>query len=173
MAHARRRQAAHALDVSEDVSVAVPDDLADLGVVAGGIRLHLGPQPIPVGEELLVGGAHGFQCGFAAPALGRPLERLERLAETAGHGRLVEVLLRPEQAKDVRLGDAGPLGDLLGRGCVEPAFGELDHGGLEDLFPALVGTLAFVGGDHAAMLVVTYKLVKRLGDPVEIRLVEP
>src|SRR6185312_11951373 len=48
-------------------------------------------------------------------------------------GRLVELLLRPEEPEQVGLRDAGPAGDVLGRGAVEAALGELHHRRLEDL----------------------------------------
>ena len=44
-----RLDARDALDVGDEVAEAVPDDRADLGVVAGGVGLHLGPQVDPVG----------------------------------------------------------------------------------------------------------------------------
>jgi hypothetical protein len=72
---------------------------------------------------------------LATLALGRPLEQLERLAEAAGYGRLEELLLRPEQAEEVGLGDAGPPGDVLGRGALEAVVGELDEGCVENLVP--------------------------------------
>ena len=43
-----------------------------------------------------------------------------------------QVLLGSEQAEQVGLGDAGPLGDGLGRGAGVAAAGELGHGRGED-----------------------------------------
>ena len=54
-----------------------------------------------------------------------------------------ELLLRAEEAEDVRLRDAGPLGDGLRRGPVEPALGELHERCIEDLVAPLLGGLAF------------------------------
>ena len=70
---------------------------------------------------------------FAALALGRPLEELERLAEAAADRGLEELLLRPEEAEEVGLRDAGPPGDVLGGRAFEPALGELDQRRVEDV----------------------------------------
>ena len=82
---------------------------------------------------------------LAALALGRPLERLERLAEAAGDGRLEELLLRAEEAEHVRLRDAGASRDLLGRRAVQAALGELVEGGVEDVRPAFGGSAPVCG----------------------------
>ena len=81
---------------------------------------------------------------------GRPLEHLERLAEAAGDDGLEELLLRPEEPEDVGLRDAGPAGDVLGRGPGKPALGELDERRVEDLLAALLLRLAF-GNDHGGV----------------------
>ena len=74
---------------------------------------------------------------LAALALGRALEQLERLAEAAADGGDEELLLRAEEAEEVRLRDAGPPGDVLGGRALEAALGELDQGGVEDVVLAL------------------------------------
>ena len=55
-------------------------------------------------------------------------------------GREEELLLRVEQAEEVRLRDAGVAGDRVGRGAVQAVLGELAAGGIEH------GGAAFVGG---------------------------
>src|SRR5207248_648731 len=68
--HVLGRQAGNALDVSDEVAEAVPHDLADLRVVAGGVGLHLRAQPGAVGEQHLhVRLADGVQGLLAATAL--------------------------------------------------------------------------------------------------------
>ena len=76
---------------------------------------------------------------LAALALGRPLERLERLAEAPRDRRLEQLLLRAEEAEDVRLRNACIPSDFLGRRGGEPALGELGHGRVEDLVTPLGG----------------------------------
>src|SRR5207248_10330220 len=74
---------------------------------------------------------------LATLALGRALEHLERLAEAPGNRRLVQLLLRPEETEQVGLGDAGPPGDVLGRGALVAALGELDQRRVETVGPPL------------------------------------
>ena len=84
---------------------------------------------------------HGLERVLAAVAISSPLEELERLPEAAPDGHLEELLLRPEQAEEVGLGDAGPPGDVLGRRPLVAGLGELDERRLED------GVLALGGGE--------------------------
>ena len=48
-----RLDARDTLDVGHEVAEAGADDCADLRVVAGGVRLHLGPQVDAIGLEEL------------------------------------------------------------------------------------------------------------------------
>src|SRR5262249_242788 len=128
--------ARHPLDVGDEVAVAVPDDGPDLRVAAGRIRLHLRPQMDTVAaQELLVRLSDPL---LAALPLRGTLEDLERLPEAAGLDGLEELPLRPEQAEDVGLGDAGPLRDVLGRGAVNALVGKLDQRSVEDLLAPLL-----------------------------------
>ena len=86
---------------------------------------------------------------LAPLALGRALEDLERLAEAARDDGDEELLLRPEEPEDVRLRDARPAGDLVGRGAVEPALGEHLQRRVEDLLAPLVLRLPFRRCNHA------------------------
>src|SRR5438105_11026998 len=129
----RRPEPGDTLDVRHQIAVAVPHDLADLGVVAGGVGLELRLQACPVRDQLLdVDVAHRVERLLAALALGRALESLERLAQTAGDRRLEELLLRPEEPEDVRLRDAGSPGDLLRRGAVQSSRRKFDLRRVED-----------------------------------------
>ena len=100
-------------------------------------------------ELLAVGCADRVQRLLAALSLRRPLEHLERLAEAAGDDGHEELLLRPEEPEHVGLRDAGAAGDVLGRGSVEAALGELRVRRVEDLLAARVLRLAFGRNDHA------------------------
>ena len=70
--------------------------------------------------------ADRVQSFFAALALGGLLEHLERLAEATGDRSLEEFLLRPEQAEQIGLRDAGALGDVLCRRSFEAAIRGLE-----------------------------------------------
>ena len=112
--------AGDAADVGDEVAEALADDAADVGILRRRVALHLGAEPDAVRLELLhVGGADRLQRLLAPQALGGALEELERVAVAAADGRDVELLLRPEEAEEVRLGDARPLRDVLGRGALE------------------------------------------------------
>ena len=63
--------------------------------------------------------------------------RLERLVHAAGAAREEELLLRPEEAEDVRLRDAGAPRDVLGGRAVQPALGELVRAASRIVFAAL------------------------------------
>ena len=67
-----RRDARDALDVADEIAVAVPDDGADLRVVAGGVGLHLRPQVDPVGFQQLAIGLRRSRAGPPRPACPRP-----------------------------------------------------------------------------------------------------
>src|SRR5947207_263248 len=131
----------NALDVRDEVAVAGAYHGADLGIVAGRVGLHLELEPLALGQQPLdVGIPHRIERLLAALALRRPLEHLERLAEAAGDDRLEELLLRPEEPEDVRLGDARAACDALGpeggEHVVAPL--DLDHVGLPAVDVALV-----------------------------------
>src|SRR5438094_3491695 len=113
-------RAGDALDVLDERAVALADDRADLGVVAVGVRLHLGAEAGAVVEQLDVRLADRVEGFLAALAGGGFLEELERLAQAAPDDLDVELLLRAEEAEEVRLRDAGPPRDRVGRRAVEP-----------------------------------------------------
>src|SRR5262249_35901526 len=77
----------------------------------------------------------------------RLAEDLERLRETALDGRDVERLLRAEEPEQVRLRDAGRLGDVLRGRSVKARLREGSGSRLEDLLPALLRRVA--GGSRA------------------------
>src|SRR5581483_8708904 len=96
-----------------------------------------------------------------AEPLGRTLEALERLAEAAGDDGGEELLLRAEQAEDVRLRDAGPAGDLVGRGAAEACLRKHRRCGVEDLLaPHRLRLPLGARRCHAPKIVVTYYCVK-------------
>ena len=107
---------------------------------------------------------------LAALSLRRPLEELERLAEAPSGRGLEELLLGAEEAEEVRLRDAGPPGDVLGRRAFEAALGELDQGRVEDVVLALRRCQPYC---HGRKLVMTHNLVKCLRHTVEIGVREP
>jgi len=90
-------------------------------------------------------------ASLAPQPLGSALEEHERVAEAAADGCDVELLLRPEEAEEVRLGDACALRDVLGRRAFEAAVGELDEGRVEDRVLALGGGEAGVGRGSCAL----------------------
>ena len=100
-------------------------------------------------EPLGVGLADRVQGLFALEAGRGRLHHLERAAHAALDRRGEELLLRPEEAKDVGLGDPDRPGDCLGRAAVEPVRGELHERGLENLLAALLGALSF-GDRHGS-----------------------
>ena len=97
------------------------DDRADLRVVAGRVGLHLRPQPAGRLDEHARRRPRRSPCSASSPRLPSAARwnDLERLAEAARDDGDEELLLRPEEPEDVRLRDAGPPGDLLGRGAVQ------------------------------------------------------
>src|SRR6266516_73888 len=155
-----RGQVGDALDVRDEVAVAVPHHVPDLGIVAGRVRLHLPAQPNPVGEELNVRLAHGLERVLPAFPLGGPLEDLERLPEAARDACLEELLLRTEEAEHVRLRDAGLLRDRLRGGTVEAARCELLERRVEHRLASLLGGLPFRADSHGSKLSLTYCHVK-------------
>src|SRR5206468_1119825 len=104
------------------------------------VRLHLRAEIRGVaGEPLAVGLPYGLKRLLAFQAGGCRVHHLERPAQAALDRRHEELLLRAEEAEDVRLRDPGSPGDCLGRAAVEPMSGELDERRLEDLVAALRG----------------------------------
>src|SRR4051812_21671958 len=126
-------RAGDALDVLDERAVALPDDLADFRVVAVGVRLHLGAEAGAVVEQLDVRLADRVESFLAALAGRGFLEELERLAQAAPDDLDVELLLRAEEAEEVRLRDAGPPRDRVGRRSMEPVLSELLERPREDL----------------------------------------
>ena len=138
--HAGVIQARGALDELDEPAVALAGDPAHVVVLGRGVHVHLQHQAARiVGEHVHVGVAHRLERRLAGLADGGLAHRLERLGHAARGARQEELLLRAEEAEDVRLRDAGPLGDVLGGRAVEPARGELVAGGLEDLLAPLSG----------------------------------
>ena len=147
------------------VTTAIPVIRRDLDAGIGGLEWTVNAYTLTFAVLLLTGAALGDRFGrrrvfalgllgftaasaAAALALRRPLEELERLAEAAGDDRREELLLRAEEPEHVRLRDPGPPGDVLGRGAVEPARGELLERRVEDLLAALGLGLPGGGGRH-------------------------
>ena len=89
--------------------------------------------------------AHGEEDVALAVCRCGLLEDLEHVAEAAPDGLEEELLLRAEEAEDVRLRDAGPAGDVLGGRAVQPADRELDPGRLDDLLAADLCALSGLG----------------------------
>jgi hypothetical protein len=156
-----RHVAGDAFHEGEEVAVAVLHDLPDLRVVTSHVSLHLREQVRPAGPKPLhVSISHRLQRVHPPPALRRAGEELVCLAEAAVADGDEERLLRPEEAEDVRLRDAGAAGDVLGRRSVEPALGELLERRLEDLLVPLVLRLPLLRDHEACRLVLTHYLVK-------------
>src|SRR5262249_25583463 len=103
-----RIDARDTLDGLDDIAVALLDDLTDLGVVARRVALELPAEPEGVrADQLPVRGAHRIERLLTGLTVGRPLEEVARLAEATLGRREEELLLRPEEAKEVGLRDAG------------------------------------------------------------------
>src|SRR5206468_9999831 len=107
-----------------------------LGVLTGGVGLHLEHERVAVAAEVEVGLAHGEED--VAPRIGRGslLEHLQDAPIATADRLEEELLLRPEKAEEIGLGDAGAASDVLRRSAVKTAARELDHGRLEDLLAA-------------------------------------
>src|SRR4029077_11504768 len=117
----------------DEIAEALANDAPDVGILRRCVALHLGAQPNTVRVELLhIGLADRVQRLLAPPSLRGALEELERVAVAPADGSEVEVLLRSEEAEEVRLGDAGPAGDVLGGRALVAALGELDQRSVED-----------------------------------------
>jgi hypothetical protein len=87
--------------------------------------------------------------GFPGEPAGRLTEHLQRLGEAPLDGGEVELLLRPEQAEEVRLRDPRASRDLVGRRAVEPALREqVLRGGDDLLAPFLGGESLSLGRVH-------------------------
>src|SRR5262249_671702 len=120
------RKVGDPLDVGDEVAVALAYGLADVRIVAGRVRLHLGPEPGAVGQIPLYVSVSDRHARLLAPlALRGALEHLQRLAEAAGDDGAEELLLRAEEPEHVGLRDAGPARDVLRRGAVVAAVREL------------------------------------------------
>src|SRR5207342_3050463 len=130
---ALRIGARDALDVVDERTETLAHDLAHLLVVGVGVGLHLRAQARPVLEQPAVGLADRLQRLLAALAGRGLLEDLERLPQAAAHALEVELLLRAEQAEEIRLGDTGLARDLVGRRAVKPVLAELLHRDNENL----------------------------------------
>src|SRR6185437_961911 len=129
----------------DELCVATSDAGANDLVVAGGVGLVLQHQVVAVAEQhLLVGAAHRLErvlaVGRRAP-LGVPgggtAEGVGDTLEAALERREEEVALAREEAEDVRLSDADATRDPLHGRAVQPAVGELVHGGRDQLLAPL------------------------------------
>ena len=141
-AHLLRRVPRGTLGQVDEVAPGAAHALADLRVVARRPALEHQHESVPVGHDGVVRFAHGaqrLQAGLATRGLGE--DGVEVIDRALG-GRQVELLLRPEEAEQVGLRDAGRAGDVLGRGAVQPLDGELVRRGVEDRGAALVCGLA-------------------------------
>src|SRR6266545_7316468 len=93
--------AGHALDVLDQLSEVSSNDLADLGVLARDMPLHLHAQLGRVLEQLVIRLADRRQSLLAALALGCPHERLDGHAEAAIDGCDEQLLLGAEEPEQV------------------------------------------------------------------------
>ena len=75
-----------------------------------------------------------------------PVEVVDR----ALSGREVELLLRAEEPEEIGLRDAGGAGDVVRRGSVEPATGELDLRRIEDCLASLLRGLSLRRRRHSS-----------------------
>src|SRR5262249_30684168 len=131
------------LDEVDEPAETTPRHRADLWVLAGCVGLHLSAEPVAVGaDQLAVRRSHRVQRLLARLALGRLLEGLERLREAALDRGDEELLLRAKEPEQVRLRDAGPAGDLVGRAAPQAVLGAHLERGIEHVLPALVCGLA-------------------------------
>ena len=121
----------------DERSVALADDRADFGVVAVGVRLHLGAEADAVPEQLDVGLADRVERLLTLLAGGGFLEELQGLAQAAPDDLEVELLLRAEEPEEIRLRDADSAGNRVGRRAVEPVLAELLERRDEDLLAPL------------------------------------
>src|SRR5215217_7301351 len=130
----------------DQAAEALTDDLADVRIRAGGIRLHLRQQHRRVlADQLAVRLPDRLERVLAALPGRRVLEDPKRLVEALPRRREVELLLRPEEAEQVRLRDPRAACDCIRRSAVEPAEGELLTRGPEELLTPFLGGLALCG----------------------------
>ena len=129
-----RQLAAHLVQLREARRHAGPD----LGVVGRGVELQLERELVAIREQRDVGLPHAQQTLVRAVADRRAAERLGDALEGAVRDGEEERLLGPEQPHDVRLRDAGALGDAVGRRAVEATARELDRGCRRDLRAPLI-----------------------------------
>src|SRR5919109_1433615 len=138
-------------------------DLAYFRVVAGRIRLHLRLQAPGILDDLVgIRPTDRQQRFLAFQTCGGRLEHLQRLGQATLYCGDEELLLRPEEAEEVRLRDAGASRDLVGRRSVQSALREEVLCGPEDRLPALLRGLSLgCRRRHGSRkLALTYLLVK-------------
>src|SRR4051794_36634547 len=123
------------------------DGLADLGILAGGVRLELQPQLVAVliPEEVDVAVAHrledrGGGVRRFASLPGSVFENLTGLLETRADGGEEQVLLGRVELEEVRLRDTDALRDRQRRRAGVAAGGELLDRGRDDRLATLVGS---------------------------------
>jgi hypothetical protein len=98
-----------------------------------------------IAPHVAVGVAHGEEdvvLGSRAAASWKTSSTSRKPRRT---GLEEELLLRAEEAEDVRLRDAGAAGDVLGGRAVQAADRELDAGRLDDLLAAARRALSGLG----------------------------
>ena len=138
-----RVDARRPLDELDEPPVALAHDGADLGVVAGGVGLHLSLQSRAVGQQLHVRRRPSPSARPRPSCRATPCSNVSSVSlEAAPDGRDEELALGAEEAEEVGLRDAGPAGDRVGRRAVQAGLGELGARGVEDLLAADLCRLA-------------------------------
>ena len=93
-------------DELPELGVAAAGGRADLGVGARGVGLELELEHLAVGEQVDVRVAHRLEPVALAGRLGRPREQVGEPCVAAFDAREEQLLLRAEQAEQVRVRDA-------------------------------------------------------------------
>jgi hypothetical protein len=137
--HGLVRQPGNPLDLLPQLPESGPGGVTDVRVLAGRVRLHLHQQQDPVVEQRLVRVRHRRHRLLAGQLTRGRRELVSHPAEAPLDQRQEQRLLRGEQAEQVRLADAGPARDLLGRGSRVPVHGELRHRLAEHQLAPLLG----------------------------------
>jgi hypothetical protein len=103
---------------------------------------------LAVGKQVFVRLPHGRERFLTDQTVSRLLELCLDPRDAAARGRDEQVLLGCEEPEEVRLGDAGPTCNGLGRGAGEAAFRELGDGRTQHLFAPLVAAHSNPGRCH-------------------------